>query len=109
MGQSTWHLTSRVTSPRCKERVVQVYCAFQYSREGKCVPPHLLAPGPRESWLQAPVWGEAAYPIRGSRPEEDMGQLLRHLETYRHASILPARIGFALLVHKDVPAIMQVR
>ena len=38
-----------------------------------------------------------------------MGQLLRHIETYRHASILPARIGFALLVHKDVPAIMQVQ
>ena len=111
VGQNTWHLTSRVQSERCKNRVVEVYCAFQYNREGKCVPPHLLE-NPLEAtnsnWQGRAVWGEAAYPIRGSRPVEDMAEQQRQLENYKLRNLLPVRIAFALLVHKDVPAIMQL-
>lgn len=108
VAQNTWHLTSRVRSARCRDRVVEVYCAFQYNMEGKCVPPHLLGAGAGRGWQGREVWGEAAYPLRGSRPVEDWAGQQQELEQYQHSAVLPARIGFALLVHKDVPAIMQL-
>ena len=111
VGQNTWHLTSRVRSDRCKERLVQVYCAFQFNREGKCVPPHLLE-NPLEAknsnWQGRAVWGEAAYPLRGPRPVDDLAGQQAHLENYKLKNLLPVRIAFALLLHKDVPAIMQL-
>ena len=111
VGQNTWHLTSRVKSARCKQRLVEVFCAFQYNREGKCVPPHLLEKpleAHNSNWHGRAVWGEAAYPVRGSRPVDDLAEQQRQLEKYKLRNLLPVRIAFALLLHKDVPAIMQL-
>jgi hypothetical protein len=107
VGQATWHLTSRVKTAKCKARLVEVYCAFQFNRGGQCAPPHLLAGPKGRPWQAAAVWGEAAYPRRGDRPAGLAGHL-EQLEHHPHAALLPARIAFALLVHKDVPAVMQL-
>ena len=108
VAQNTWHLSSRVTKPVCKAKVVEVFCAFQYSPEGKCVPPHLVRAGRREEWFQAEVFNNAAYPQVGERPVEDI--MVHQMELLRHKNrnLVPARIGFALLVHKDVPIIVQL-
>ena len=47
VSQNIWHLTSRVTRADCKQKINEVYCAFQSSPTGRCVPPHLLRPGVR--------------------------------------------------------------
>ena len=107
VSQNLWHLTSRVSRPECKHKINQVYCAFQSNPTGKCVPPHLLKKGGHK-WQHSEVFSEQAYPKLGSRPVEDINQHMLQLERLEHKNIVPVRIGFALLVHKDVPAIMNL-
>ena len=107
VGQRTWHLASRLASPACKRKVTEVFCAFQYSDTGRCVPPHLVRRGAR-SWHHAEVFNDNAYPRRGPRPVKDVARHQQELAKYKYKNILPARIGFALLVHKDVPAILNL-
>ena len=54
------------------------------------------------------VFSEQAYPLVGSRPLPDMARHHEDLIRHRHRNLIPARIGFALLVHKDVPAILNL-
>ena len=39
---------------------------------------------------------------------DDLAGQQGHLENYKLKNLLPVRIAFALLLHKDVPAIMQL-
>ena len=107
VGQNIWHLTSRVTRADCKQRINEVYCAFQSSQTGRCVPPHLLRKGVR-GWQHKEVFNENAYPLVGSRPLRDMIQHQNNLIQHKYRNLIPARIGFALLVHKDVQAILNL-
>ena len=94
-------------SEKCKSRVLMVYCGFQFDRMGKCVPPFLVKPG-NVPWNGTDVWSGSAYPEPGSRPSTQVLQRFKLLDKYKHKNLVPVRIGFALLVHKDVPAILQL-
>ena len=37
VSQNIWHLTSRVTRADCKQKINEVFCAFQSSPTGRCV------------------------------------------------------------------------
>ena len=107
VSQNIWHLTSRLASHTCKDRVNQVYCSFQYSQSGKCVPPHLLLSN-NNAWQHQEVFNDNAYPSVGHRPVMDINQHQQAIISYKDKNILPVRIGFALLVHKDVPTILNL-
>ena len=107
VSQNIWHLTSRVTKNECKQKVNEVYCAFQFSQTGRCVPPHLVKKG-NYHWQHSEVFNENAYPKHGSRPIHDLARHQKEIRGYKYKNLLPVRIGFALLVHKDVPAILNL-
>ena len=107
VSQNIWHLTSRVSSQACREKINQVYCSFQYSQSGKCVPPHLLLED-SHSWHHDEVFNENAYPSQGARPVKDINHHQQTIIKYKQKSLLPVRIGFALLVHKDVQTILNL-
>ena len=94
-------------SPSCKSRILEVYCGFQFDRMGLCVPPHLVKPGVT-SWNKTDVWSSTAYPEPGTRPSQQVLQRFKSVNNYQHKDLVPAKIGFALLVHKDVPAVLQL-
>ena len=108
VSQNIWHLTSRVGSEACREKIQQVYCSFQFSQSGKCVPPHLLLEDSGHAWHHAEVFNEAAYPSQGPRPVKDINYHQQQIINFKQKSLLPVRIGFALLVHKDVQTILDL-
>ena len=107
VSQNIWHLTSRVTKPECKQKINEVYCAFQSSQTGRCVPPHLVKKA-SEKFQQTEIFNENAYPKLGPRPVKDVALHHNELVSYKYRNILPVRVAFALLVHKDVPAILNL-
>ena len=108
VSQNLWHLTSRVASQDCREKIQQVYCSFQFSQSGRCVPPHLLVPGSQSDWHHQEVFNENAYPSQGARPVKDINHHQQQIIQYKQKDLLPVRIGFALLVHKDVQTILNL-
>ena len=108
ISQNLWHLTSRVASQACRDKIQEVYCSFQYSQSGRCVPPHLLLAGPQSHWHHQEVFNEKAYPSQGPRPVKDINQHQQQIIGYKQNNLLPVRIGFALLVHKDVQTILNL-
>ena len=107
VSENLWHLTSRLASHKCREKINQVYCSFQYSQSGKCVPPHLLL-DTASKWQHQEVFNGNAYPSLGQRPVADINLHQQNIINYKHKDILPVRIGFALLVHKDVQTILNL-
>ena len=95
-------------SEACREKIQQVYCSFQFSQSGKCVPPHLLLEDSSHAWHHAEVFNEAAYPSQGPRPVKDINYHQQQIINFKQKSLLPVRIGFALLVHKDVQTILDL-
>ena len=49
-----------------------------------------------------------AYPSLGQRPIPDINLHQQNIINYKYKDILPVRIGFALLVHKDVQTILNL-
>ena len=107
VSENLWHLTSRVASPKCRDKINEVYCSFQYSQSGKCVPPHLLLDN-QNNWQSQEVFNGNAYPSLGQRPIPDINLHQQNIINYKYKDILPVRIGFALLVHKDVQTILNL-
>ncbi len=35
-------MSSRITDTKCREEILQVFCAYNYNPMGDCVPPFLL-------------------------------------------------------------------
>ena len=71
------------------------------------MPPHLVKKA-SEKFQQAEIFNENAYPKLGPRPVKDVALHHNELVSYKYRNILPVRIAFALLVHKDVPAILNL-
>ena len=106
---STVLLCSRLGSETCKVKLLEVFCSFQFSRWGLCAPPHLTRRGGAGAdWQESEVWSEAAYPVPGPRPVQDIMAHQQVLLSHPDRDLVPARLGFALLVHKDVPAIINL-
>ena len=61
--ERTWHLTSRMGRQECQDKVLEVFCAYQYNDQGLCVPPRFLesqvfpqlGPRPPNLWADIPA------------------------------------------------------
>ncbi|XP_069183933.1 uncharacterized protein [Procambarus clarkii] len=106
VSEALWSLLGRVPSRECREEIRQIYCSFLYHNKGLCLPPFVLEPGqvsevePEHLRL---VFN--SFPQTGTRPDLAGYQDLRRDP---HKALIPARIGFLILAHKDPAALVQL-
>ncbi|CAL4101596.1 unnamed protein product, partial [Meganyctiphanes norvegica] len=106
VSESLWSLLGRVPGSQCRKELQQVYCSFLYHNKGLCLPPYTLEPGQDENLLPEEVKiGRPGLPTHGPRPDlSSMSQLMQD----PNRDLIPVRLGFLILVHKDPPALMQL-
>ncbi|KAG0725831.1 Xylosyltransferase 1 [Chionoecetes opilio] len=103
VSEALWSLLGRVPSHQCRKELQQVYCSFLYHKQGLCFPPFLVAPG-----QVSQVDPEALRLAHPSLPKVGLRPPPTHLRKNPPGPLLPACLGFVVLVHKDPPAVMQL-
>ncbi|XP_076054991.1 uncharacterized protein LOC143033436 isoform X2 [Oratosquilla oratoria] len=107
VAESLWSLLGRVPQPECRKELEEIFCAFQYNSYGLCLPPYTIVPGQVSGLKPEGVkLNQVSTPNVGPRPKVSKYQ--KSLKKIRHLSLIPVRLGFVLLTHKDPPAIMQM-
>jgi len=95
-------LVSRVESDECRTNLINHFCAFFFDQYGMCVPPNLLVPGQHTNNVSSLFMNGFVFPEiaeqrrqipRIQRPEDEL---------------VPATLGFIILVHKDPEAVVQL-
>ncbi|XP_071515718.1 uncharacterized protein [Panulirus ornatus] len=107
VSHALWSLMGRVPSPECRVELQQIYCSFMYQSKGLCLPPFALIPG-QVNDAAAPELLQLSFksfPQQGSRPDATR---LSGVRSDPHAALIPVRLGFIILAHKDPPAVMQL-
>ncbi|XP_037091025.1 xylosyltransferase 2-like [Pollicipes pollicipes] len=94
---STWTVLARA-SRHCRDQLMTVLCAFLFDGGGMCLPPQSGRPG------QAGFDYEAL-PMPG--PRHNLTRYTQILSAPER-DLIPVRIGFLLLVHKDVSSTLQL-
>ncbi|XP_067125300.1 uncharacterized protein [Centruroides vittatus] len=101
ISEYLWKVLGRVENEDCREKIKQVYCAYQYNRQGACVPPF---------YLQNMKFGKIMF-NNLSLPSHQIlhdSSKLKELSTNENRDLIPARLAFLILVHEDVDAVMQL-
>ncbi|CAM1317785.1 Uncharacterised protein g6840 [Pycnogonum litorale] len=96
VSEDLWHILARIPQSSCRKQVKQVYCSLKYNSNGFCVPPQFVDTKTAK-WNVA--YGTRSLPKRGFRP---IGR------TEIPGSFTPAKLGFAILFHENVPAVIQL-
>ncbi|XP_042243134.1 uncharacterized protein LOC121880139 isoform X2 [Homarus americanus] len=106
VSEVLWSLLGRVPSKECREEVRQIYCSFLYHNKGLCLPPFVVDPGQVSDVAPEKIHlAHNSFPRPGPRPDPTLrvGVL-----SDPHRVLIPARLGFVILAHKDPPAVMQL-
>jgi len=97
-----WTILSRLDSATCREKIIQHFCAFIFNPEGLCIPPKVLEIGSSEdSDVSELIFNERIYPKVGFRQKFAQTNFLDGPSN-------PPNLGFIILVHKDVSAVLQL-
>ncbi|XP_047493645.1 uncharacterized protein LOC125042200 isoform X1 [Penaeus chinensis] len=106
VSEGLWALLGRVPSRVCREELQQIYCSFLYQNKGLCLPPFVLEPGhARDLGPEKLHLAANSFPKSETRP--DLTSYAKVLQDPKK-DIIPARLGFVILAHKDPPALMQL-
>ena len=98
-----WTVLSRSETDVCQNKIVQHFCAFLFNPEGLCIPPEVLQPDqPEELDITKLKFNEQLYPEKGFR------QKFSGNSSGSGFSDHPPKLGFIILVHKDVRAVVQL-
>ncbi len=95
-------MVSRVESDTCRSNVIDHFCAYIFDPFGMCVPPNLLIPGQITNENSNLFLNDLVFPkvaednrfVPGRRDPND--------------DLIPVRLGFIILVHKDPDAVVQL-
>ncbi|KAI8480472.1 hypothetical protein Bbelb_418000 [Branchiostoma belcheri] len=97
-----WKVLGRVPSEACRDELLQVYCAYHYNRHGGCVPALVTSQVDKDGVM---FYNDVVLPRKGRRPDE---RKHREVLAHPHVSLIPARMAFALLVHNNPDAVVQL-
>ncbi|XP_078669137.1 uncharacterized protein LOC144910214 isoform X2 [Branchiostoma floridae x Branchiostoma belcheri] len=97
-----WKVLGRVPSEACRDELLQVYCAYHYNRHGGCVPALVTSQVDKDGVM---LYNDVVLPRKGRRPDE---RKHREVLAHPHVSLIPARMAFALLVHNNPDAVVQL-
>ncbi|XP_014681957.1 PREDICTED: uncharacterized protein LOC106821587 [Priapulus caudatus] len=95
-----WKVLGRVLRSDHRKEITNVYCAFQYNRQGRCFPPEFVNPTSPSSIVE---FTRRILPENGVHPQQQMA-LLQH----PHLPLIPTRLGFMLLVHNKAELVMEL-
>lgn len=102
VSEHLWKLLGRVPTSKCRKELTNVYCAFQYDRQGRCVPPDLVKSTALKNVVE---FKYRVLPFNKIHP--DISRYEKILDD-KHQSLIPARIGFILLVHEKADIVMEL-
>ncbi|XP_064108607.1 LOW QUALITY PROTEIN: uncharacterized protein LOC135216986 [Macrobrachium nipponense] len=106
VSEALWSLLGRVPSNTCRKEIQEIYCSFLYHNKGLCLPPFVLQPGQsNDSKPEDLLLADNSFPRRGPRPDTTQHDALM---TDPHRNLIPVRLGFVILAHKDPPSVMQL-
>nr|XP_006819558.1 PREDICTED: uncharacterized protein LOC102808919 [Saccoglossus kowalevskii] len=108
IANTLWNVIGRVPSSGCRKEILESYCSYHYNLDGGCVPPVLLQhpqDGQSLSMTDKLKFSFKSLPEPGHRPD-----LTEHLKLISspYASLIPARLGFALIVHEYPDTVIQL-
>ncbi|XP_035207443.1 uncharacterized protein LOC118182229 isoform X2 [Stegodyphus dumicola] len=100
-----WTILGRTKSKNCAEELKQVFCAFQYNKQGLCIPPMYHNNKTEKNQKISRMYNFHALPNPGYRRN-----VLRykHFLSEHHSEVVPARLAFLIMCHESVPAIIEL-
>ncbi|XP_064630012.1 uncharacterized protein LOC135488948 [Lineus longissimus] len=101
VAEDLWKVLGRVETPQCRREILDEYCAHKYNKHGDCIPPFFVEK--RNS--SKPPFSFNSLPKNGFRPDT-----ANYVKVHRdpHMSLIPAKMGFFLLVHANAEAVFQL-
>ncbi|XP_068202337.1 uncharacterized protein [Palaemon carinicauda] len=106
VSEALWSLLGRVPSNTCRKELQEIYCSFLYHNKGLCLPPFVLQPDQaKDSMPEDLILAASSFPRPGLRPDTSQNDALM---SNPHRNLIPVRLGFVILAHKDPPSVMQL-
>ncbi|XP_076345847.1 uncharacterized protein LOC143244653 isoform X2 [Tachypleus tridentatus] len=99
-SEMLWNVLGRVSTAQCREEIQQVFCAYKYNSRSACFPPFLIDHKEKKKKLSF-----KSLPVHGVWVNKAFHQKLL---TYSNHHLIPTRLGFVLLIHQDIPAVMEL-
>ena len=98
---SLWPLLARTSDEKCRKDLTQIFCAFEFDNNARCVPPFTIMGNQSDKvMLEDLKFNEISFPKVGDRPKTE--------KNLRHNSLKAAKIAFIIAAHKDPPSLIQL-
>ncbi|ELT93932.1 hypothetical protein CAPTEDRAFT_218839 [Capitella teleta] len=102
ISKELWFKLAKMNCSKCREHAMQTYCSYQFNSQGECIPPWAQYYDESEAHNR---WSEATLPEPEPHPEFINHEKLIQDED---AAVIPARLGFLVLMHQSAPAVVQL-